>query len=243
MKTKIILALIPSLMIILTIGACKKESECVDGNGDYKIDTRQPGDFNRIVSNGAFNINYSQTNSTSVDVFAESNILPIIQTTVTDQTLIIQVQDDGCYNAQQPVEVTLTSPDLKAVTLNGSETYTANNLKLDNLDMETTGSAMVNSSLDLNELTVTLSGSGNYTLVGSANTSRFNIPGSGNIFASVFVTDSCEVILSGSGDIHIYVTKYLKVMISGSGSVYYKGNPGEIDSTITGSGELINEGK
>lgn len=243
MKNILLLVILPAVIVILSTGSCKKKTTCVDGNGEFQMETRQPGDFNRMVSSGAFNINYSQAGSPRVDVFAESNILPLILTTVTDQTLFINVKDDGCYSASQPVEVTLTSGDLKAVTLTGSETFTANNLKLGSLDMETDGSATVTGSLDLNELTVSLNGSGDYNLVGSANYGKYSVPGSGNIYASAFLQDSCEVILSGSGDVHVYVTKYLNVNISGSGSVYYKGNPGEIISNITGSGELINEGK
>ena len=242
MNKKLILAMIPVLALLLTIGSCKKKTTCVDGNGDFKMETRQTDPFNKIVSNGAFNINYSQASGTRVDVFAESNILPLIQTEVSDQTLIIQLQDDACYNAQQPVEITLTTPDLKAASLNGSETFNANNLNLDELSIETNGSATVNSSLDLNKLIINLNGSGDYNLVGSTKLGRFSIPGSGSIYASAFVQDSCEISLSGSGDVHVFVTKYLNVEISGSGSIYYKGNPGKIISNITGSGELIDEG-
>ncbi len=243
MKNKLFFALIPALAVLLTIGSCKKKTTCVDGNGDFTMETRQIGDFERIVSNGAFNITFSQASSTRVDVFAESNILPLIQTAVSDRTFIVEVKDDDCYNTTQPVEITLTSPVLESVTLSGSETFNANNLKLDVLNYETDGSATVNSLLDVNELTVSLNGSGDFNLAGSAKRGRFGIPGSGMIYASAFVTDSCEVIISGSGDAHVYVTKYLKATISGSGSVYYKGNPGEIISDITGSGELVDEGK
>ncbi len=84
------------------------------------METRQTGTFNRIVTNGAFNITFSQASETRVDVFAESNILPLIQTSVSDQTLLVQVKNDGCYNTPQPVEVTLAAPDLKSVSLTGS---------------------------------------------------------------------------------------------------------------------------
>lgn len=243
MNYKLSLAILPAIVILLSMGSCKKKIQCVDGNGDFKMETRQTDTFNRIVTNGAFNITFSQASETRVDVFAESNILPLIQTSVSDQTLLVQVKNDGCYNTPQPVEVTLAAPDLKSVTLSGSETFNGNNLNLDVLNYETDGSATVNSTLDVNELTVSVNGSGNYNLVGSARKGRFGIAGSGMIFSSAFVQDSCEVVISGSGDAHVYVTKYLNVTISGSGSVYYKGNPDKIDSNITGTGELIDEGK
>ncbi len=239
----ILIMMVPVMVALLIAGSCKKKTTCVDGNGDFKMETRQTDDFNRIVSNGAFNITYSQANATRVDVFAGSNILPLIQTSVSAQTLLVRVKDGGCYNTLQPVEITLTSTDLKGVTLNGSGTFNGNNLNLNNLAFETNGSSTVNSTLDLNDLTISINGSGNYNLVGSAKKGRINISGSGILYSSAFVQDSCGIIISGSGDAHVYVTKYLDVTISGSGSVYYKGNPEEIISNITGTGGLIDEGK
>ena len=243
MKYKLILALIPSVLILLGMGSCKKKTSCVVGNGDFVMDTRTPGNFNRVVANGDFNLTFSQLNETRVDVFAESNILPLIQTTVSNDILVIQLQNNACYSTTQPLEVTLSSPDYKSVTLNGSGTINGNNLKLDVFSYEVSGSGGISSSLDVDDLTVTIDGSGDATLVGTGGTADFSVNGSGTLYASVFTTDTCKVNVTGSGDAHVNASKYLDVTISGSGNVYYKGHPATINSNITGSGSLIDDGK
>ncbi len=243
MKNTLLPALLLSFLLLLAAGSCKKKTECVDGNGDFKMETRQTGDFDMIASNGAFKITFSQLDDYRVDVFAESNILPLILSNVVINTLFLEVEKDACYNSGQPVEITLTAPDLKSVTMTGSEMFTANNLNVDNLGFETHGSATVSCLLDVKMLAVSVIGSGDYNLAGSTGKGNISIPGSGTVYASALQQDSCEVAVSGSGDAYLFVRKYLHVVISGSGNVYYKGNPEEVVSEITGSGKLINEGK
>jgi hypothetical protein len=84
-----------------------------------------------------------------------------------------------------------------------------------------------------------ISGSGNMTLYGSAESQHINISGSGNVSAFGMEVYESFVKISGSGSSQVNVEHYLDVTISGSGSVYYKGNP-EMNVNISGSGAVVN---
>ena len=191
---------------------------------------------------GDFTTSIDQGQSSTVDFFAESNIIPIIRTDVNNQQLQIIVQEGNCYNTNQPIEVYISSQDYNEINVDGSGRVSANNLNLDELTLSINGSGNVNSILGLQHLNLNLTGSGDANIVGDAVRGEFSLSGSGNIYSSNFSQDTVYVKVSGSGDVHIKVSAFLDVTITGSGSVYYKGNPPTINQNISGSGKLIDEG-
>jgi hypothetical protein len=240
MKTKTLFTLM--ILVAIVFSACKKDDQkCIDGNGDLVIDTRTPGEFDGLVANGAYDISFSIAVDSRIDLFGDSNILPIIQTTVNNQLLTITTANNQCYNTQQTIEVTLTSPSMKAVTLNGAGRISGHGILQDELTYEVNGSATINSSFEVQTHTTSIYGSGDATLVGQAGDADFNISGAGSILASSLLVKNCKIVISGAGDVRIHAQDKLDVTISGSGSVYYTGDP-VITSTITGSGEIIKVG-
>ncbi len=224
--------------LIIFWSGCKKEDDCIVGNGDLKQETRDVGDFSHITANGTFNISFSQTNIDQVDLFGDSNILPIISTSVIQGDLNITTLDDNCYSSQNMIEVTATAPDFEGVTLNGAGKIEAHNITADQLRFETNGTATINSSITAELITVYIKGSGDAHLTGSAENGGLDISGTGNIQASTLMIDICTITIEGTGDISIHVNNEMTVVISGSGNVYYTGNP-EINSSITGTGQII----
>lgn len=242
MKTLGILSILIYVSLLFT--GCKKDSspDCIQGNGSKVQESRTVGNFNGIVANGAFDLSISQISNTGVDLFGDSNVLPIITTTTNNNVLSVSVQNDQCYSTTDNIEVTITSPEIASVALNGAGIIDAYNLNTDELLFETNGSATLNSSFDVNNLQTIINGTGNANFSGTANFANFSISGTGSILASTVETDTCEIMITGVGDVRITVNKYLEVTISGSGNVYYTGNPETINQTITGTGQLIKEG-
>ena len=231
-----------SLLLLLPIlfSTCKKDStsDCIDGNGEIRQETRNVGEFNTVVANGAYNISYGQTVNTQVDLFGDSNILPIIETTVTNKNLLVTVANDQCYTTQQTLEVTLSAPVVKSITLNGAGEIKANNIVQDELHLITSGSAILNSSLNVGILSTTITGEGNAQFLGSADKASLTISGSGSILASVLIVDECTIVISGTGDVRVHAESKLNVTISGAGSVYYTGDPA-LTTNITGTGQVV----
>lgn len=226
-------------LIIYSAGCKKDKNDCIDGNGDLKQETRNVGDFKKIIANGAYNISFSQTNNAQVDLFGDSNILPIISTTVSNQSdLTIETLDDNCYSTQNTIEITATSPHFEGVTLNGAGKVEAHNLTTDQLHYEINGDATISSSFTSNDFSVIVNGSSDAQFTGTALNGILNISGAGNIHASTLLLNSCTITIEGTGNVHVHVNTTLTVVISGSGNVYYTGNP-DINSTITGTGQVI----
>jgi hypothetical protein len=242
MKTLKIIIVLFSISVLFA--TCKKDSspDCIQGNGSQVQESRTVSNFNGIVANGAFDLSISQISNTGVDLFGDSNVLPIITTAVNNNVLTISTQNDQCYSTSKNIEVTITTPEIYSVALNGAGKIDAYNLNTDVLLFETNGSATISSSFDVKRLQTIINGSGNANFSGTADLANFSISGTGSILASTVETDSCEISITGVGDVRISVNKYLEVTISGSGNVYYSGDPETIKQYITGTGQLIKEG-
>lgn len=238
---KLIILVIAAFVTMIYTG-CKKETTCIDGNSDLVQEQRELDQFNKVSVIGSFITTLYQSDNSRVDFFAESNIIPIIRSDVSNQQLRIIVQDGNCYNTNRPVEVYINTPDYEEVSIDGSGDVSANNLNLDNLKLSLNGSGSLNALIDLQNIDMSLKGSGDINIAGSGGMGDLLNSGSGIIYSSNFAQDTVYVTVSGSGDVHINVSTFLDVTISGSGSVYYKGNPSTINQSITGSGELIDAG-
>jgi hypothetical protein len=87
---------------------------------------------------------------------------------------------------------------------------------------------------------IELVGVGDFTLTGDDQEElTINVSGVGNIKAFDMRVGTCLITFTGVGDCEVYVIDELTVILSGVGNINYKGNP-TINSTITGTGELIN---
>ena len=75
-------------------------------------------------------------------------------------------------------------------------------------------------------------------LIGICDEFDYTISGSGDINSFDLISDRGFVEINGSGDTEVFVNEFLSVKITGSGDVLFKGNPDEIISDITGSGDL-----
>ena len=237
MKPKILLLILT--VIAVSYCSCKKETKCVDGNGDIVQESRTVGNFTSVVLSGDYNASLHMRPDTDVDLFAESNIIPLIQTETSNETLFVKVEDGRCYNTNNTVEVSIANPTFKNITFNGSGTLKSNNLVLNSLSCILNGSGSFESGLEISDFILNISGSGNATMVGNGVKSEITITGTGNVYATNFVQETVYITISGSGDVRVYVTKLLNVTITGSGSVYYKGNPEDVITSITGTGTVM----
>jgi Putative auto-transporter adhesin, head GIN domain len=107
------------------------------------------------------------------------------------------------------------------------------------IDSDVSGSGAINFSLAIaSNAGFSISGSGKIIGSGTANYVKTSVTGSGKILCSDLETNRCDVRISGSGDVEINVKTELDANISGSGTVLYKGNPGKVNSSASGSGKV-----
>lgn len=231
MKTNL-LVLASILLLTTTSYGCRTE-----GSGKITSEVRQLESFSGIELKSAANVYVTQGDVQEVRVEAEDNLLGKINTTVKNNSLVIDDEDNIKYT--KPVTIYITVKDLCLLELTGSgNIVTRSQFLCDFMNIKLSGSGDIRVMVNSKSLKANLSGSGNLVLNGSSAETDYRISGSGNINAHELNCFSSAVAISGSGTSTVDVKNDLNVTITGSGNVHYVQEPGKISSKIIGSGEI-----
>ncbi len=224
-------------LLLFAATSCIEEFN-IHGNGVEATEERAVSMFNKIKSSGDFDIQIINGDELEVLVTAEENILPYIGTSVSNNTLQIDIQ--GMHNVRNrlPMSVLITVPQLVSVKQSGSGSITADYFSGDEMEFSLSGSGSISADVDADLVVASISGSGWIIITGDSNESELNISGSGNIDSSELTVDNCNAHISGSGNMQVNALKLITARISGSGNVYYTGNP-VTEANISGSGKLV----
>ncbi|HEX5154243.1 MAG TPA: DUF2807 domain-containing protein [Parafilimonas sp.] len=207
-------------LLAIMLASCSKD--VITGSGDTVIAERTVGNFTGINITGNQKIFISYAREASVKLKGYSNLIPHYITTVDDNVLYLQYENNtGVKNDN--LEIYITMPYFTKLALFGSSAITA------------TGSFQ-----DVDDLTISSSGDGSIEIE-QLSTNSYTLFSSGNNEVSTLGVQakSAKIDLSGDGTASVSVTDKLEVHISGSGKVSYKGDPAELTSDISGNGSLI----
>jgi hypothetical protein len=111
-------------------------------------------------------------------------------------------------------------------------------LILDELYLSIIGSGDINLSVSSTEVDAHILGSGDITLTGSTNALNVSLLGSGDFTSYGFDAKSTNVTVTGSGNAKVMAKENLVARVNGSGDIIYKGNPTKTDFESNGSGKI-----
>ena len=212
-------------------------SRGISGEGPIVKRSLDLDNFDRLVLTTNAKVYLRQGSTQSVEVEAQENIIDNLVTEVSDRTW--KIRFDKSVRRYEGMKVYITIPTLTGVRLSGSGNIIGENTftGLDELGVSVSGSGNISLAVEANMIDTHISGSGDISLAGRTDRHGISISGSGDIEAYDLVSNECKVRISGSGDCEVEVKDDLEVRISGSGDVNYKGRP-RISSRISGSGDI-----
>ena len=211
-------------------------AEKVYGSGTVVSEEREVPFFNQIHLKGTAKVILTRSASQSVRIKTDDNIMPHILTEVENGKLVISQEGKNL----RPTVLTLyiSAANLEGVSISGSGDITGNEVfNSDRFYSDIAGSGDISVIVSANRLESNISGSGSIYLSGSANSYDATITGSGDVDAFELQTRDSSVVITGSGNCRVNVSDLLRAKITGSGDVLYKGHP-EMSKSITGSGKV-----
>lgn len=229
--------MIPGIFLLF-LNSCEIY-DCMEGNGILKSEQRIVAEFMGVENSTSFDVEIMADSDYSVEVIADENLLPYIETYVSSGNLKIGTNYSHCISSGY-VRIEIHIPVIDYVKLDGSGDIDVYNVNGSHLDIVNSGSGdiNVNDVFLTSTLNIDLTGSGDITAYGKAHLGNYHLAGSGDILADDLLVDLCYVTSSGSGDIYCFAYDLLNVTINGSGDVIYKGSP-EVEIVDNGSGDLI----
>ena len=188
----------------------------VRGSGVRKTEKRDLPPFSSIETSGAFEVEVNCQKPASVEIEADDNILPLIQTEVRGG--VLHVSTTKSYNSSGGVVLRITVPDLESVKSTGAGKFRVSDVKNDNFEIRSTGAATV-------------------VATGQSKSVKISSTGAGKIDAHNLRAETADVSVTGAASVDVYATDQLDLTVSGAGRVTYSGNP-KVNKRVSGAGQV-----
>lgn len=212
------------------------------GSGKIQTDTRAATGFQAISLKTSAKLVLRQGSREGVELRADDNILPLIETRVIDgagvPTLEIRSRDGASYSTKTTPVITVDLIKLSSLAVSGSGDVTGDALKSPTLKITVSGAGDIRlNRLAVDDLAIKVTGSGDVRFNGRAGKLGIAVAGSGDVDTAGLEADEVSVSIAGSGNASVNARKTLAVTIAGSGDVVYSGDALP-KTSIAGSGTV-----
>ncbi len=221
------------LLVGLFHSSCQRP---LTGEGELIKEFRSIKSFKNLVLNIPAHVSILVTDSNSLTIVAQENIVENIEIKRKSNRLIIQ--SNRILKSDKPIEILITCTSLKGIELNGSgKIVIINQYSTPKANFTINGSGKIQTRLEANEIKSQINGSGEMKFSGAVQKLEIEINGSGDINAQELSVSLCDIDINGSGKAYLTVKDKLDISIVGSGDVIYAGEP-SIKSNVTGNGKI-----
>jgi len=177
----------------------------------------QADGFTGIEIGGAYKLIFRQSQTFSVVLEIQEDLIQYIETSVQDGIFHLNPIGDRRMGFNRSPRLFINAPHLDSINLAGA----------------------INADVNLNadELNILLAGASKLTLSGSANVLKIKSAGASNIKAFEMIARDATVSVAGAGKAEIYASGTLHINIAGASKVTYDGEP-HVTRDVAGFGRI-----
>ncbi len=209
----------------------------VDGDGVLTTEQRSVAKFQRIDLSLPADVTVRQGPAPAVQLEADKNLLPLIETELVGTTL--QIKAKGNIGSNKGIRLQLTMPDLRGIIVSGPGGVVVQDIfSPTDITLEASGPGNITGQFITGQVEAEVSGPGTITLRGSADNLSADVSGPGNIYADAMAAKRVKATVSGPGNISCQVQDELQAEVSGPGDISYKGNPAKLSQDVSGPGSV-----
>lgn len=218
----------------------------IEGSGDSATEERSLPDFTEVGNTSTMDTVVTAGGAKWIAVTCDDNLIQYIRTTVEDGALKIAVSDP-----EDPLKQVMLQPrctcnvDIQLPRLTALENTGTAELKvageIDALsEIRSTGTGPVDvRDIDVLNLDVSSTGTGNMALAGTAANLDVESTGAGNIDASQLEVEDARVEITGTGNVSVQASQSVEAELTGTGNLTITGDPDSIRKSETGTGRVI----
>jgi hypothetical protein len=231
------------IITAVALSGCNYMGPCINGSGPVVSEFRDMGTFTGINNTGSFDIYVTRADTFSIEVRAQENLIPYIETYVSGYTLIVQTQNDVCYRSSSPVEVYISMPETEVLRLTGSGKVLADVAMSPEVEISNSGSGYMEiDSVKADTYMLSNSGSGHISIEGTY-VNEFDAVQSGSgalVCGTLYGATEVKMRHSSSGLISAVLIEgtVLDVVLSGSGTIELGGDVDVAEYILNSSGRI-----
>jgi Putative auto-transporter adhesin, head GIN domain len=213
--------LAPRILTVAAVTALAVVSGACDiggtrGEGAVTTETREVDAFSTVDTSNGINVSIVIGDPADVEVSAQGNILPIIETAVASDTL--RIRSTKGFSTSEGVDVVITTPQLGGIVLSGGSHGSVDGLAADTFDVELSGGSVLGANGTAGTMSLATSGGSVAELKGlTAGTVAVDV--SGGSRAEVSATDAVGGSASGGSHVSVFGDAATQVDASGGASV------------------------
>lgn len=231
MKLPSLLLIFFTLLSTLTAQSRWGNGDRVKGNGDVQTEDRDiSGNFSEVDVCCALKVMLRESNSVSVKVEAEENIIPLIVTEVKGNRLVIKMRNGYSINSTKPMKVFVDMPRLSAIDASGaSKVIGAGTFSGSELSVSSNGASTVDLAFEGEEVRLKSNGASKIALRGQTERLSVNASSASSIRAQDLIAQSAVVDANSASSVRLHVTGDLDAEAHSASSIRYLGNPDRVN--------------
>lgn len=181
--------------------------------------------FNKIVLDGALDVEFSQASRGGVAVKGRKSIVENVKVKVKNQTLYLSLDEKDWFRVDhsEKADIYVSSPDLISVVMRGAGDFEAKNL------------------LDTDTLNVELNGAGNIDFDRIVCDEAYLIvKGAGNLEVDKLTANRTKIAMLGVGnaDVEFVNAGHVDCLLSGVGNIDLEGTVKSLSKNVRGTGNI-----
>ena len=181
--------------------------------------------FNKIVLDGALDVEFSQASRGGVAVKGRKSIVDNVKVKVKNQTLYLSLDEKDWFRVDhsEKADIYVSSPDLISVVMRGAGDFEAKNL------------------LDTDTLNVELNGAGNIDFDRIVcDEAYLVVKGAGNLEVDKLTANRTKIAMLGVGnaDVEFKNAGHVDCLLSGVGNIDLEGTVKSLSKNVRGTGNI-----
>ena len=210
----------------------------VNGNRNVITEDRNlKEDFTKIKVSTGLDLYISQGSKSQITVEADENLHDIIITEVHNGVLKIYSEENIWKAKARKIYVTIET--LEGITAtSGSDVYTKETIKVNDIKVSATSGADIRMSLDANSVSSSATSGSDIEISGVANNHSSSATSGASIDAYDLRSKNVNVKVSSGADINIYASESITAKASSGGDIDFKGNPKQVTKKSSSGGDI-----
>jgi Putative auto-transporter adhesin, head GIN domain len=201
--------------VILLLGGCDWAG--IGGNGKITTEQRTVEPFTEVEAGGALKVEW-RPGPPALSITTDQNLLSHIESRNRGNRLELHTRD-SLRPTQGRIKVEISSPSLAGAKLSGAADFTGHAISDQTFAVQSSGAATI-------------------VLDGKVDELLADLTGASDLKAKDLPARTVEISATGAADASVTVSDTLRVSITGAGDVNYWGNPKTIERRITGAGSI-----